>query len=552
MLSLKERYKLSTTFLLRTSQNTYSIVFDEKYITIYQYSNKIKIDKIDKQKYDFIMSGNKQVPLLYGNIKRRDGNYVCEYFGIEDTGYFSRSLKLPQELAEDNIELQDVILMDSSNVIFLKIKDTKKVYWIRIWNNSSELITFSDDTLSIAANGIPLTVASLSNIEEYSKLFKHKGITYKYSGSFAVGSNSENIYIFDRSKLIKVIKSENIISDFEIIGDQLYTVEVENTISKLNIYDLKENEKKEVIRNSGRIELSFPSNIGYTVKVTNLLQGVTFYNCSLNHKELLKSFLYSDYEITVDRTLFDSQHMYTYILSNNKRKGKCTGNIFSFHGGPESYEQLDDRWLGEYLRYISLGYQIFIINYPGSVSFGRVYKVLPWKNWTETINNGIKSLVKDSIAQNKLTTYSNTWCWGGSFGAPIAYKLAKYLTDKKICSNVNLLLISPLIDLNEHIHKLSEENKVWFQKRFCLKDISYLSINKEKNIPKFSIYCYQGAKDEILTFQSTVDYFSLLKKRGYKNAKLETDFEMKHAPQNFKEESNLLYFIKKVMKEDTC
>lgn len=551
MLSLKKRYQLSTSFLLTTSQTKYNIVFNEKYIIIYPFNNKIEIAKIDKQKYDFIMSGNKQIPFLYGNITRIDGNYVCEYSGINDSGYFTKSLKLPQEITEDNIELQDVILMDNNNMVFLKMKNTKNIYWVRIWNNSSKLINLPDDTLGIAANGIPLTLTNLNNIEEYSKLFKHKEITQKCSGNFAVITNSDYIYIFDRSNLIKVITVKNIISDFEIIDDQLYTVEVKNAISKLSIYDLKEGKKEEAISNFGRIELSFPSSIGYTVKVTNLLQGITFYNCSFNYKKLLRNVSYSDYEINVDKTLFDSQHMYTCILSDNKRKKKFTGNIFSFHGGPESYEQLDDRWLGEYLRYISLGYRIFIVNYPGSISFGKVYKILPWKNWSEIINKGIENLIKDSINSDKFTTYT-TWCWGGSFGATIAYKLAKYLTDKNICSNVNLLLISPLIDLNGHINKLSEENKKWFQKRFSLKDISYLSIDKERNIPKFRIFCYQGAKDEILTFQSTVDYFSLLIKRGYKSAKFETNFTMGHAPQNFKEERNLLHFIKKAMQEDTC
>lgn len=551
MLSLKERYQLSASFLLAASKDTYSVNFSEHYIVIYQLSNKTEIDRIDKQKYDFIMSGNKRIHFLYGRLKRTDNNYICEYAGISNSGYFAKNTKLPQEIIGDNIELQDVILMDNSNIIFLKIENNEKIYWIRICNNFSKLIDLPNDTLSIAANGIPLTLTDLNNINEYKKLCNHKEITYKYSGNFAVGVNTENIYIFDRNNLIKVIKSENFISDFEVIDAQLYIVEVKDAISKLNIYDLKENKKEEVISDLGRIELCFPSKIGYTAKVVNLLQGVTFYNCSFNHKEVLKQVVYSDLEINVDKTLFDSKHMYTYILSNTQRKGKFNGNIFSFHGGPESYEQLDDRWLGEYLRYISLGYRIFIVNYPGSVSFGKAYKVLPWKNWSKIFNTGIKNLIRDSINLKKLAT-NTTWCWGGSFGAPIAFKLAKYLTDKNICSSVNLLLISPLIDLNEHINKLKEEDKKWFQKRFSLKDILYLSINKEESIPRFNIYCYKGAKDEILTFQSTVDYFSLLTKRGYKNAKLVIDSTMKHAPQNFKEEVSLLDFIEKAMKGNTC
>ena len=95
------------------------------------------------------MSGNKQIPFLYGNITRIDGNYVCEYSGINDSGYFTKSLKLPQEITEDNIELQDVILMDNNNMVFLKMKNTKNIYWVRIWNNSSKLINLPDDTLGI-------------------------------------------------------------------------------------------------------------------------------------------------------------------------------------------------------------------------------------------------------------------------------------------------------------------------------------------------------------------------------------------------------------------
>ena len=43
MLSLKKRYQLSTSFLLTTSQTKYNIVFNEKYIIIYPFNNKIEI-----------------------------------------------------------------------------------------------------------------------------------------------------------------------------------------------------------------------------------------------------------------------------------------------------------------------------------------------------------------------------------------------------------------------------------------------------------------------------------------------------------------------------
>lgn len=544
MISLKKRYWLSSSFFLNEAGHIYNILFEEENILIYDYESKKRVARISKQDCDFFLSGNHRIQLLYGFLKKENSKYICEYAGINTSGYFSSKLSLPFKASND-IELLDIVIADDDEQFFIKIEEEKKAYWIQvsIVESTSKLVEIPIDTVGISFNGNALTISQLKQITEYKNLNYDDSFTCKYSGNFAVLSDKNIIYIFDCKQLLQTIQIKNYLSEFEIVGDKLYVVEIENARSKLSIYDLKEAKKIEVAESLGRMELAFPSQDGYTVKLTYLVNGVSFYNCSVSSWHLIKRYPYSDININVDRSLFDSEHMYTFILSDANRKSGFIGNIFSFHGGPESYEQLDDRWLGEYIRYISLGYRIFIVNYPGSRSFGLNYLTLPWKNWSKKIDPGIKNLVRTLIEQKKVS-FKYSYCFGGSFGAPIAYKMANYLSNNTLFQGIAVVLVSPLIDLEEHINKLQITDRKWFDKRFSKKDIEYLSINQEKHIPKFKIYCYQSINDEILTFKSTEKYILQLKKHGYKSIKFVAHTVMKHAPQNFEEEKNMLDFIR--------
>lgn len=548
---LKNRYNLNATLPLFIAQKEYDIKIDFNGLSIWNNTDNHEEIFIKKDKYDFLLSGNKLIPLLFGRVMQDiQYNLSIIFRGISINGYFEYKINFDKLKFSKNVSLIDIVFDDNHPKVYIKLlcdveKNLEK--WLTVeFNNEKTLLDIQPASISTI---MPEIMANLftENKKRSKILQRYNNQKWEYTASYLIGITKDTLFIFDKKMNEGRIKTSGVITDYEVLKNKLYIVTVKNAESTLQVYNLDQSMQltsKSIIKSLGRIDLSFPSNKGMCFKVSDLLNGCAYYDYDEKNAEtkLHRIIPYTNKKISIDNSFFDKDHFYIKKLFIKGIKNR--GSIISFHGGPESFEQLDDRWLADYEKYLNAGYIVYIVNYPGSISFGKTYTESIWNNWKSKITLGIKRIAKDCIKNHNQLNYKLIFL-GGSFGAPLAYRFCEYFTRNLHFKKTRAILISPLVNLRQHINKLDKDDRKWFTQRFSEKDINYLSIASDKIIPSFELFCLQGLNDEILSTSETLDYFSKLSKKNYKLGKLEILPEMTHGPLVYSQYEELIRFIRR-------
>lgn len=137
--------------------------------------------------------------------------------------------------------------------------------------------------------------------------------------------------------------------------------------------------------------------------------------------------------------------------------------VVSFHGGPDSHELDDLRYGGAYRQLADAGVDVLVVNYPGSLGFGRDFQISPWRRWNDAID-GAADQIADHLAQRR---HATRVALGVSFGGWVAAQAACRL---KVDS---LVLASPVLAMATHLAERSTEPAValWAEERFDVTDI---------------------------------------------------------------------------------
>ena len=160
--------------------------------------------------------------------------------------------------------------------------------------------------------------------------------------------------------------------------------------------------------------------------------------------------------------------------------------LVSFHGGPESFEDTEIRYLGLYRALVRKGWTIAILNYRGSAQL-KMSRKKPWKNWKDSILQDFSDVL--SIPELNLKSIN---LLGASFGGALALIVSKKFKINKC------VLLSPLLDLENQKLRAGVDYKSWFSSRFSSKDYKDFSFQQlTANLSaRTLIVCSE--KDEVL------------------------------------------------------
>ncbi|MGL9970213.1 prolyl oligopeptidase family serine peptidase [Enterococcus sp. DIV1420a] len=177
----------------------------------------------------------------------------------------------------------------------------------------------------------------------------------------------------------------------------------------------------------------------------------------------------------------------------NKGIDKSDVLLISFHGGPESYEQLDSSRYGYvYESLLNFEYKrikIVTFNYPGSISFGELYRTKPYANWKNTLQDSFNELMEFLNVSSEMPVF----LIGGSFGATasLMIKNEKY--------NIKKIAINPLMNLRTYVNSIPKSYREWFEERFAHRDyndITFHNLIKENNYTE--VLFVKGLNDEVI------------------------------------------------------
>jgi hypothetical protein len=134
--------------------------------------------------------------------------------------------------------------------------------------------------------------------------------------------------------------------------------------------------------------------------------------------------------------------------------------VVCLHGGPDSHELDDLRYGGTYRTVIDAGFDLLIINYPGSAGFGSDFQERAWLNWQAAIRETAKA-VAEVMATRRTPEVS---IFGVSFGAWVGLQLAEHVEPRQVVA------MSPIINLQDHLqlHGDEPEFRRWAAVRFGL------------------------------------------------------------------------------------
>lgn len=139
--------------------------------------------------------------------------------------------------------------------------------------------------------------------------------------------------------------------------------------------------------------------------------------------------------------------------------------LVSIHGGPESFESTEIRYLGLYRELLRKGWCIIILNYRGSTQLN-VDLRKTWKNWKKSILTDFSELLDQLHCNSK--SHEIHLC-GASFGGALAMLISQSFHIKKC------VLFSPLLDLRNQRKRGGQNFSKWFRSRFSKKDESDFS-----------------------------------------------------------------------------
>lgn len=190
-----------------------------------------------------------------------------------------------------------------------------------------------------------------------------------------------------------------------------------------------------------------------------------------------------------------------FISSKSNYSSKV---LIAFHGGPESYEGTEIRYLGLYRQLLKKNWTIAILNYRGGLNTAKDNHLTTWGKWKKSIFIDYTELItvlgKKDIARNQ-------YLLGVSFGASLAILISQKFKVEKV------VLFSPLLDLSSQIKRAGSEYYNWFRQRFSSKDIKDFSLKNLSNVD-CSMLIFFSDKDEVLDRKINHEYFKLLKKRN--------------------------------------
>lgn len=160
--------------------------------------------------------------------------------------------------------------------------------------------------------------------------------------------------------------------------------------------------------------------------------------------------------------------------------------LVSLHGGPESYENTEIRYLGLYRALLRKGWTIAILNYRGSKNI-TVSKKMTWKNWKASIIDDFADLLSNSEFQSKSISLL-----GASFGGALALSICQSFEIERC------VLLSPLLDLKTQKDRAGGDFKKWFDTRFSSKDYKDFSFENLTSGISVKTLCICSTKDEVL------------------------------------------------------
>ncbi|MBT2530961.1 alpha/beta fold hydrolase [Arthrobacter sp. ISL-48] len=134
--------------------------------------------------------------------------------------------------------------------------------------------------------------------------------------------------------------------------------------------------------------------------------------------------------------------------------------VVCLHGGPDSHELDDLRYGGTYRAVLDAGFDLLIINYPGSAGFGSSFQERAWQNWDTAVRETAEAIAGVSATRGT----SEVSIFGVSFGAWVGLQLADHVDARQVVA------MSPILDLPNHIqlHKDDPEFRMWAAARFTL------------------------------------------------------------------------------------
>ncbi len=265
------------------------------------------------------------------------------------------------------------------------------------------------------------------------------------------------------------------------------------------------------------IEINYFEEEWVDVKISSAFKGIAFkYLCFLD----LPSYLESTYVIEhVDKISLGIDG--TYLV---KPKSYIPVEVvISFHGGPESFETLDNRYGALYWNLISLNRGVVVANYPGSITFSEEFSKGIYGNWYEEISKYYQYI------ENKLLNLGikKVTFIGGSFGAMVL-SICASISRLKIES---IILIAPLLDINTQISRAkNSEYEKWFTSKYSHLDRNSLVLKNFMNLQSPKTVLIYGNKDEVL---GTTDYKKLVDNLKLKDQiKIYCECESGHFPNN--------------------
>lgn len=213
--------------------------------------------------------------------------------------------------------------------------------------------------------------------------------------------------------------------------------------------------------------------------------------------------------------------------------------IIHFHGGPESSEMFEGRFLKFYEPLLENGTIYIAWNYSGSLKFGDAFQKKPWKNWKSTLekewNIGRKLILKEFNIPEK-----NWTLIGSSFGSIPASIGANSTKINK------LILVSPLIDLNNQYLRAKQDThqKNWFLKRFSKNDLRELNLFKILKDAQTNTSLICSGKDEVL--DTTLAKKFVLELKLKKSCYLWVQKNASHSPKSLKAQTRRAELLTKI------
>lgn len=367
-------------------------------------------------------------------------------------------------------------------------------------NNSNNLINVeyynSEQNIFIlnTDQGVKVIVNNIVRLYKnfiFKGFFNHKFLLIKNEYDY-----SKAIIFNERFKFIKKYTFKFFIKDIWLDKNNIYGIGILNGLN-ISFYN------KIIYKYNFEISLQLHLNNICVLKISDAFFGV-YYLC-ISNDHLKKAIPYRNKsDLKIERIA--NEHL-TIVKRNDSKIKKI---IVSFHGGPESYETLDNRYGNLYCDLVNDDCCVVIANYPGSKYFGKNYLHLPYFNWKEKIIDYCKLLEK-FILETKVDEINII---SGSFGAMVG---AIFVNNTQI-KITNMILVAPLLDLKTQYERSKGSNyQQWFDRRFTNADFMAMSINNFFDINVKKVVLIFGNNDEVLGIDNYNYLISNLNKRGIQN-----------------------------------